>query len=391
MRAALLIAFKDIKQRLRDFSAIMMAIILPLTLAFIFSVIFGGASTPRAFRYAVVVQDEGELAQVFVDDILRDIEDQGIIELQRQDATSDIRTLIRNDEIDAGFVVPAGFTAAAQGSDASEIQIIGNIDQPTATDVARSIAMSFVSDLNSTRLAIVTVLHSGGIPTAQAPEVTQRAVQAPRPLVLEDVSTAERQLDFKTFFAAGMAVFFLFFTVQFGVSTLLEERNEGTLSRLLAAPIPRWSILASKLLSSFAFGVVSMFVLISATTVLMGASWGNPVGVALLVVCGVLAATGVTAIVASLARTEEQAGTWQAAIAVLLGLLGGAFFPIAQAGGLFAKVSLITPHAWFLRGLADLAGGGGIRVTLSALLALTLFAVITGSIALLRLNRVVQP
>ena len=36
-----------------------------------------------------------------------------------------------------------------------------------------------------------------------------------------------------------MAVFFLFFTVQFGVTSLLEERNDGTLARLLAAPISR--------------------------------------------------------------------------------------------------------------------------------------------------------
>ena len=63
-----------------------------------------------------------------------------------------------------------------------------------------------------------------------------------------------------------MAVFFLFFTVQFGVTGLLEERNDGTLARLLAAPISRAAILFGKLLTSFALGVISMTVLVAATT-----------------------------------------------------------------------------------------------------------------------------
>ena len=66
-------------------------------------------------------------------------------------------------------------------------------------------------------------------------------------VAVNDVSAQTKELDQKSFFAAGMAVFFLFFTVQFGVTSLLEERNDGTLARLLAAPISRASILGGKL------------------------------------------------------------------------------------------------------------------------------------------------
>ena len=44
-------------------------------------------------------------------------------------------------------------------------------------------------------------------------------------------------IDPKTQVAAGMATFFLFFSVQFGVLGLLQERRQGTLPRLLAAPV----------------------------------------------------------------------------------------------------------------------------------------------------------
>jgi ABC-2 type transport system permease protein len=77
-------------------------------------------------------------------------------------------------------------------------------------------------------------------------------------------------------------------------------------------------------------------VLVVATSLLLGASWGNPWGVGMLIVAGVLAATGITSVVASLARTAEQAGSWQAVVAVTLGMLGGAFFPIQQSGSFMA-------------------------------------------------------
>jgi ABC-2 type transport system permease protein len=186
-----------------------------------------------------------------------------------------------------------------------------------------------------------------------------------------------------------MAVFFLFFTVQFGVSSLLDEKAGATLGRLLAAPIPRTSVLVAKLVTSLVLGVASLAVLVVATTVLLGADWGDPLGVALLVVAGVLAATGVTALVASVARTTEQAGNWTAIIAVVLGLLGGAFFQVSQAGSAMATLSLVTPHAWFLRGLGDLAGGGGPVAVLPAVGALLAFAAVTGGLAVWRVRKAV--
>jgi ABC-2 type transport system permease protein len=188
-----------------------------------------------------------------------------------------------------------------------------------------------------------------------------------------------------------MAVFFLFFTVQFGVSSLLDERHNGTMARLLAAPIRPTAILGGKLLVSFAVGVVSMGLLVATTSVLLGARWGDPAGVAVLVVAGVLAATGLTAFVASLARTADQAGSWQAIIAVVMGTLGGSFFPIGQVGGALAALSYLTPHRWFMQGLADLAGGGGLAAVWWPATAMLAFAAAGGGLAVLRSASLVRP
>jgi ABC-2 type transport system permease protein len=89
--------------------------------------------------------------------------------------------------------------------------------------------------------------------------------------------------------------------------------------------------------------------------------------------------------VATLARTPEQAGYWQAIVALVLGLVGGSFFPVYQAGGVIEKLSLATPHSWFMRGLGELAGGGGVADVLPAAGAILAFAAVTGTVAFLRL------
>lgn len=392
MHPALVLAGKDLRQRLRDRSAVMLAVVVPLALAGIFSILFGPSSTPRAFEYGIVDQDRSALTRGFTADVLGALEDAEVAEVAVLADAATARRQVRDSDLDAAFVLPAGFDAGVRGEEPVRITVLGSPDSVTATSVARSVARSYVEGLNAVRVAIAAIGSSGvRLDPADIEQVAEQTVHGVSPVALTDVSAGARLLDAKTYFAAGMAVFFLLFTVQFGVSSLIDERAEGTLSRLLAAPVPRWSILAGKLLTSVVLGLASLTVLVVATSLLLGAEWGRPLPVAALVLCGVLAATGITAVVASTARTAEQAGSWQAVVAVSLGLLGGAFFPIQQANSFLATLSLVTPHAWFMQGLSDLAGGGGLGAVVPACVALLVMAAATGAVALLRIERVVAP
>ncbi|HEY7484125.1 MAG TPA: ABC transporter permease [Streptosporangiaceae bacterium] len=390
MGTVLLIAGKDLRQRLRDRSLLMMALALPFALSFIFNLVFGGVDDGEIARYAVADEDHGAAATHFVDDVLRPIERQGVIALRTVPSAAEGRRLADRGDVAAVFVIPAGFTAAAQAGRPATLRVVGNVDSPVRVQVARSIAESYTAQLNSVQLSVVVAARGAPANPEQAAALARQAAAVPAPVAVADSSATRRELDTKTYYAAGMAVFFLFFTVQFGVNSLLDERRDGTMARLLAAPIPRSAILWGKLTASFVVGVVSMFVLIAATQLLLGARWGNLAGVALLVVAGVLAATGVMALVATLAKTAEQSGNWQAIIAIVLGMLGGVFFPISQATGV-GWLSYATPHRWFMQGLADLSGGGGIGIVLPAAGAMAAFAAVTGGIALLRIGRMVRP
>jgi len=81
MHPALTLAGKDLRQRLRDRSAVMLAIVVPLALAAIFSVLFGPSSTPRAFEYGVVDADGSAMTRGFTAEVLGALEDAGVAEV----------------------------------------------------------------------------------------------------------------------------------------------------------------------------------------------------------------------------------------------------------------------------------------------------------------------
>ncbi len=398
MRTALLIARKDLSIRLRDKSAFIYGIIAPLGLAFIFSFVFNPIQNSTfSAEYVVVNQDGGPVGDQFVG-VLEGLGDEYTI--REVDSVDDAKKQVEvgsdafagEDEVkaDAAFIIPAGFSEDLLSGDGGTITVVGAASSALSAQVAFSIADGFASGYDALNLAVSTAIPEGVEVDPQTRGMMfGEAAQVPAPLGLDDVSTATKQLDATTYMAAGMAVFFLFFTVSFGVSGLLEERRIGTMDRLFAAPINRNSIIMGKALTSFVLGIVSMSVLVVATSLLLDASWGNPVGVAMLVVAAVFSAMGILAIVAATAKTQEQAGSFQAIISLLLAFLGGTFFSISQAGGLLEKLSLITPHAWFLRGLGDLQGGevSSVFPSVGALLA---FGLVTGGIAWVFLQKAVQ-
>ena len=390
MRATWLICLKDLRARLRDRSALLIGVVVPLGLAFIFNSIFSGVSgASHVISLGVVNADHGAASQQFTSQVLPAVGRSGLITIHTEPSLARARALATNGTLAAVIVIPAGFSARVQAGRPASMQVIANVDAPVSAEVARSIADSYAADLNRTRLSVATASGTTPLSPARIQALAAQAAAAPAPVAVSDVSAQTRELNQKSFFAAGMAVFFLFFTVQFGVTSLLEERNDGTLARLLAAPISRASILGAKLLTSFLLGAISMTVLVVATTLLFGAAWGNPAGVAVLIVTAIMAATGIMALIATLARNAEQAANWQSVVAVILGLIGGTFFPVSQAPGILSSITFVAPQAWFLRGLGDLRGGG-VSVVWVPALAMLAFAAVTGGLALFRLRRLAE-
>jgi ABC-2 type transport system permease protein len=383
MGAALLITAKDLRQRLRDRSAILVAVVAPLALAFALGVTISGFSAgSRTFQIGLVDLDHGPAASGFTR-----AANGTPVQLQAEATTAQARRLVKSGKLDAAVVLPRGTSAATLGGAPVRVDVIGDPNNSIGTLVARAFADSYASYVRT----VAVTSRALGSSRAATVTVAGEVAAAKSPISLGDVSTTQKNLDPKTYYAAAMAVFFLFFAVQFGISSLLNERADGTLARMLAAPIPRRSILGGKVMTSLALGLTSMVVLALTTRFALGAHWGNPLGVGALIVCAVLAATAVTALVTTLAKTAEQANAFLSIVSVVLGMLGGSFFPVAQAGGVLATLSKLTPHAWFLSGLQDLSSGGALSVIVEPALILLAIAVACGALALMRIRRLIEP
>lgn len=379
MRAAFIVAAKDARQRIRDRSLLLIAVVVPLVLAAIFGLTLHDVSGGRVhFTYAYADLDHGTVAKLFRKRALDEAKRRGIASVRVVSSEREARRRADGGSVSAAFLLRKGFTRDVISGKPAGVVVVGNVDRPVGTLVARSIAGIFTARVNASRVTAAVLPH--------------RPVAVPAPLIrLRDVTEKRRELDSTTFYAAGMAVFFLFFAAQSGILSILDERRDGTLARLLAAPIPRYAVLAGKGLTTIAIGTASMATLAVATWLILGAHWGSPAAVGVLIVCGVVAATAVMTLVATLARSQEQANTWAAIVALVLGMLGGSFFPVARAGGVLAKLSLLTPHAWFLRGLEESSSGAGVRGVLGPAGAILAIAAVAAALAFARAGRLLRP
>jgi ABC-2 type transport system permease protein len=382
MRHAWTIAAKDLRRRFRDRTALLVAFVLPFGLAWIFGLTLGDIET-QGFEatYAVVDLDTtGHIPSSFTD-VLEGLD---FVTLREAESLAGIERLAGDGDIDGGVVFPEGFSAQVQSGEGATIRVVGAPGSSVGSLVLVSLARSFGSRLDAIGVSVATAAAPG----TTDPALVARAADVKAAASVATVDAANQVASQSTFFAIGMAVFFLFFAVEFGVRGLLEEREEGTLDRLLVAPIAPASVIGGKALASFLVGLVSTTLLVVASTWILSAEWGEPLGVALLVLGGVLAAVGVTALVATLAKSTAQAGAYVSIVAVVGGLMGGTFFPISQAGFL-GTIRFLSPQGWLMEGFQDLAYGGTTADIVGPIVGVVSIAVVTGGIAWARASRMV--
>lgn len=387
MRAALVIAARILRQRLRDRSAIIFAVLTPLGLALAFSLLIPNEFSSFHTRFIVIDGDGGHVSSVLVNGVLPAVAASGVADIAPGTTEAAAADEIRAGTAGAAIIIPAGFSDAVTRGRPAEIRILGG-EFPISLEVARSVVSRFASDIGATQLMIATTSATGGTVGGAVAARAQAAAAEPGPISVDESTTEHLQANLATFYGAAMAIMFVFFATQYGALSLLADRQIGTLSRLLAAPVSPAAIILGTSLAGLVLGLVSMSVLVVATTLLVHASWGSPPLVAILVVSAVVAAMGISTVVATLARTPQQAGGLNAIVALSLAAIGGVFIPLSQAPAGLVTVAQITPHYWFLRGIDSLASGSaGLADIAPSVAVLLAMGAVLGAIGLARARR----
>jgi len=377
----LAMVLRDLRARLRDRSALVLALLAPAALITVLSFVVAGPDVERV-PVGYVATAPSSVATALEDGPLASLSADQTIRLTDYDDEQALRRALDDGDVQAGLVV---------AEDGRQLTVLRGADSVVATAILEGVSRSTARTVDGVGTAVVATRMLGGKSRPQ--EVATELLALPATAQVTDAGKDGfgGGIDAKTQIAAGMATFFLFFSVQFGVLGLLQERREGTLPRLLAAPVAPWKVLAGKLLVSMVIGLASMIFLIAFSSVLLNAQWGSLIGVALLTLSGVLAAVATVTLVVGLARTPDQASAIQSGIALVLGIVGGSFFSMARAGGVAAFASRLTPHYWFNEGLVRMTGGRDWTSTLEPVGALLLFAAVIGIPGLLLSSRTVRP
>ncbi len=388
MSSVLVIAGKDLRQRFRDRSAIVLGFVAPLAIAALMSFAFRGAEHFH-LTVGIVDHDHGALSTAFAD-YLKSPDLKGVVTVRTLDSESTASKQVHSTALGAAIVVPAGFSEQAiAGSGATELVVLTSTDSVLAADVTRSLAGSFVNQVNADRISVVTAI-SAGAPAARAAELGAAAAKLRVPENIVNLPIGSRPLSAVNYYAPAMAIFFLLFAIGFTSRSFFSEVNDGMIDRISAAPVRPAALLFGKALSVLVYGVASLTTVLVFTSVLFGANYGNPVSVAVVSLAMIVSVVALTALVITVARTDRQAEGFSSIITFGLALLGGNFVSISAAPPLMRRLSLFTPNGWALRAFIDLSTGAhGLAVVVQPVLAILAFSLVVGTGAVLLSRRMV--
>jgi len=130
-----------------------------------------------------------------------------------------------------------------------------------------------------------------------------------------------------------------------------------------------------------------VLILIVGCSLLFGLQWGDPIGVLVLVLATVFAATGWGMLITSVARTPNQVSNIGMAIMLTFGILGGTFIQTSNLPGWFQVFTRITPNAWGLDGFTTLDLGGSLTDLGRPLLGLGAIGVVLFAVSIYLFSR----
>jgi ABC-2 type transport system permease protein len=320
---------KDLRLFLRDRSALVFSLLMPI---FVITVIaeglFHGDGGPKLL-IPVVNEDGGPVAGTFQKLLAAHAD---VREMSREEAERLVRD---KHDAPAAIVFPAKLSKQYLQGRSSEILLL--------TDPASG------ADLQAVKVLLLLM--------------DKEAAALADPFAEEKITLTEQNLTGNrlavTVFeqrVPGFALMFVLLAVVFGTSmSMHDERDWGTLARLLVAPGGFTRILLGKLAARFVVGVMQMLVLLAWGHFVFGVSLGSsPIAFVLLTMAAVFAVVAAGMLVAGLARSREQTLPLGLSMVMALSALGGCWWPQSMQPDWMNRVSPVVFTTWAMRGLNDL-------------------------------------
>lgn len=153
------------------------------------------------------------------------------------------------------------------------------------------------------------------------------------------------------FYAAGIGVMFLLFSVTGASGTLLDEEESGTLGRLIGSRLGMGGVLVGKWLFASLMGVLQLTVMFVWGALVFGLPLVSHLpGFVVMTVFTAGAAASFGLVLATLSRSRQQLSGLSTIVILMMSAVGGSMFPRFLMSETMQRFGLVTFNAWALDG-----------------------------------------
>ncbi|HZX72959.1 MAG TPA: ABC transporter permease [Cyclobacteriaceae bacterium] len=361
------IAIKDLKLFLSDRRALILTFIVPIALISLFSLAFGRQSTsgPRPARLVIADEDKTDQSKGIIAK-LDSAEEFSVTVIPLEEAESLVKkgdessVLVLHkglkDSLDAGSQAPIEFKYDEAKS--AEVGILKGalIGKLIGIVSVKSMEKKALRDFNSQnpqldsasrkRIAgeISKNFSSGGT------EDMQNTLLKSTPLVAEsETSPGLVQA------VSGTAIMMLLFSVVGMGASLLDEKQEGTLKKLLYSPLSPNSILFGKMLSSNIVSISQLTVMFLFAWVAFGLDITmNIPSLILMIIATAFACSSFGVFLASFAKSRQQVQGLSTLIILVMSAVGGSMIPFFLMPLWMQKTAVVSVNYWGIQGFYDI-------------------------------------
>jgi ABC-2 type transport system permease protein len=154
---------------------------------------------------------------------------------------------------------------------------------------------------------------------------------------------------------AGTSVFMLLFSVAGIGGSLLDEKKEGILKKLLCSPIPHDYILFGKLVYANIISIIQLTITFIYAWLVFGLDIMHHLPSLILMIFTIaFACSGFGIVLASFAKTRQQVQGFSSIIVLVMSGIGGSMIPIFVMPVIMQKIAVFTVNYWGIQGIYDI-------------------------------------
>jgi ABC-2 type transport system permease protein len=332
MQALLALTVANIRSYVRDRAALFWTLAFPLIFIFMFGFIFQSGGESR-LTLGWVDEDTSQAAT----QLREGFDSQEGTELVDA-AQDDALARMREGDVDAVIVVPAGYGEAVAAGAAGQ-------GAPTPivvyTDPSRS---NLVASVYQSVQAVLGVVNLGGRP----------------PLVVPQAETLQTEnLNFISYFVPSMLGLSVMQVGIFAAIPLVADREKLILKRLAATPLRRWQLVGSNVLMRLLIALVQAVIIIGVGVAAFGVQIvGSLLLAGAFIALGAMAFLALGYVLASFARTEDSANGMTSVVQFPMMFLSGTFFPLEQMPEFLRAIARVIPLTYLSDALRQVMVGG---------------------------------